>query len=259
MKNYIKNLREKSNFTQEEIAQKIGVSRPTYMQIEKGEKDLELAQAKKLSALFGVPLHDFIEQKEPAEYFVEIVEEKNRKEKEPEFRISIPRENAEKFKNILLYILKKVGFKPNVGQTVIYKLLYFIDFDYYEKFEEQLIGAKYIKNHFGPTPVMSAKIIEEMKKDDLIDEVKSKFFDREQKKFIANPDINPDLSGLSARDIKHIDDELARLSDKTAKELSDLSHKDVPWIAAEEGKVIDYESVFYRTADTSVREYTDEL
>ena len=34
--------------------------------------------------------------------------------------------------------------------TVLYKLLYFIDFDYYEKFEEQLVGATYIKNHLDP-------------------------------------------------------------------------------------------------------------
>jgi Predicted transcriptional regulators len=258
MKNYFKDLREKNGFTQEEIAQKIGVSRPTYMQIEKGEKDLEIEQAKKMAALFGLEFCDFIDKKEPAKYAVDITGKKG-KEKEPEIRISVPRENVEKFKNVLLYILKKVGLKPNVGQTVVYKLLYFIDFDYYEKFEEQLIGAKYIKNHFGPTPVMFAKVVEEMKKDNLIDEAKSKFFDREQKKYIANPEIDPDLSMLSAQEIKHIDEELERLADFTGKELSDLSHKDVPWLTAEDGKVIDYESVFYRTDDTSVREYDDEI
>ena len=47
--------------------------------------------------------------------------------------------------------------------TVLYKLLYFIDFDYYEKFEEQLVGATYIKNHFGPTPVEFKKIVDTIK------------------------------------------------------------------------------------------------
>jgi DNA-binding XRE family transcriptional regulator/uncharacterized phage-associated protein len=259
MKGYLKKLREKSGFTQDDIAQKIGVSRPTYMQIEKEEKDLEIEQAKKIAALFGLKFCDFIDKKEPSEYAIDITGKKEKKENNPEIRISVPRENVEKFKNVLLYILKKVGLKPNVGQTVVYKLLYFIDFDYYEKFEEQLIGAKYIKNHFGPTPVMFAKVVEEMKKENLIDEAKSKFFDREQKKYIANPEINPDLSMLSAQEIKHIDEELHRLSDYTGKELSELSHKDIPWLTTDDGKVIDYESVFYRTDDTSVREYADEL
>ena len=68
-------------------------------------------------------------------------------------------ENLKKFKEVLLYILSKVGSKPNVGETVLYKLLYFIDFDYYEKFEEQFIGATYIKNHYGPTPIEFKKIV----------------------------------------------------------------------------------------------------
>jgi len=63
------------------------------------------------------------------------------------------------------------------------------------------------------------------------------------------------LEVLKAHEIKHIDEVLSRLSDKTAKELSDFSHKDVPWITAKDGKPIDYESVFYRTKDYSVRTY----
>lgn len=63
-----------------------------------------------------------------------------------------------------MYILKKVGAKPNVGQMVLYKLLYFIDFDYYELFETQLMGLQYIKNHYGPTPVAFAKLVKDMEK-----------------------------------------------------------------------------------------------
>ena len=53
-------------------------------------------------------------------------------------RINVPQKNFQKFKEVLIYILNSVGAKPNIGETVIYKLLYFIDFDYYEKHEEQL-------------------------------------------------------------------------------------------------------------------------
>ena len=70
-----------------------------------------------------------------------------------------------------------------------------------------------------------------------------------------NPETKPDLSVLNGQEKEHIDWELHRLSDMTAKQLTDLSHKDVPWITAEIGKPIDYESVFYRTQETSIREY----
>ena len=46
--------------------------------------------------------------------------------------------------------------------------------------------------------------------------------------------------------------------DKTAKELSDYSHKDIPWIGTKEREIIDYDAVFYRNELTSVREYDDE-
>ena len=46
---------------------------------------------------------------------------------------------------------------------------------------------------------------------------------------------------------------LARLSDKTATELSNLTQKDVPWGSADEGEAIEYESVFYRNGKTSLK------
>lgn len=44
----------------------------------------------------------------------------------------------------------------------------------------------------------------------------------------------------------------------SAKELSEYSHKDIPWIGANMGEIMDYEAVFYRNNDTSRREYTEE-
>jgi len=71
----------------------------------------------------------------------------------------VTKKNPDKFKQVLLYVLDKVGGKPNVGETVLHKLLYFIDFDYYERFEETLMGATYIKNHHGPTCVELESIL----------------------------------------------------------------------------------------------------
>jgi len=193
--------------------------------------------------------------------FVKIESEKKHKQNtEGEIRISIPQEKADKFRQVLLYVLKKVGGKPNVGMTVLYKLLYFIDFDYYEKYEDQLMGLVYLKNHRGPTPLLFENLIGDMVKKGEVEIIKSKFYQYPQTKYLLNPEVEPDLSILNGKEQEHIDWELQRLSDMTASQLSDLSHKDVPWVSAENSKPLDYESVFYRTLDTSVREYgnTDE-
>ena len=249
---FLLELRKNHGISQAFVAEKIGVSRASYIEIEKGAKELTLSQANKIAELFNISLEEFISGKTMPGIKVSIQDKSEKKEKQ-EIRIDVPQKNLKKFKEVLLYVLEKVGSKSNVGMTVLYKLLYFIDFDYYEKFEEQLVGATYIKNHFGPTPVEFKKIVESMESKGELETVKSKYFLHEQTKYL--PRREPDISVLNAKEIKHIDEVLARLSDKSATELSEYSHKDVPWITAEDGRPLSYESVFYRTKDTSVREY----
>ncbi len=164
-----------------------------------------------------------------------------------------PQEQAVKFKQTLLYILNKVGGKPNVGQTVLYKLLYFIDFDYYEKYREPIIGIQFIKNNYGPTPVTFAKIISELERDGLIETIKSKFYQHEQIKYLINPSINLDIAALSSRELEHVDWEIDRLGNMTATDISALSHADPPWQLAEEKGVLNYEHVFSRTTEIAVK------
>jgi len=258
---FIQQLRKKNNLTQEFLASKIGISRPTYIQIEQGERDLTITEAQKLARVFDIPFEDFLQGKEETKTIIRVEGKKKQTRKEKsEIRISVPQEKVDKFRQILLHILKKVGGKPNIGMTVLYKLLYFIDFDYYEKYEDQLMGLVYLKNHHGPTPLLFENLIGDMVKKGDVEIVKSKFYQYPQTKYLVNPEIEPNLSILNGQEQKHIDWELQRLSDLTANQLTDLSHKDVPWISAENGKPLDYESVFYRTPETSVREYdnTDE-
>lgn len=255
MFNILKYLREEKSLSQDDLASVLGLSRQTISKYENGEANFTLDIIKKLSQFFDVDYSCFIDNKPPVRPEYNIIEGQKVTE-EQEIRIDIPQENISKFKQVLLYILNKVGAKPNVGQTVIYKLLYFIDFDYYEIFEEQLMGLKYIKNTYGPTPIDFAKLIQEMEKDGELEEVKTKYFNKDQTKYL--PIKEPNLSLLSGQEIKHIDDELARLSDMTAKELSEYSHKDIPWIGANMGEIMDYEAVFYRNDDTSRREYVEE-
>ncbi len=258
----IRSLRADRGFSQIELADKLGISRSSYIAFEQGKRDLSLSEANVLAQIFGISLSDIQAGIVSLPTVIFEKNAKNAKKGEPKKstgevweRISVPQEKVEKFKQVLLYILSKVGGKPNVGQTVLYKLLYFIDFDYYEKFEEQLIGARYMKNTHGPTPIAFAKIIEELEQDGKIETVKSKFYKFDQTKYLVNPNTPIDLTGLSGTDIAHIDWELSRLSDLTASQISALSHKDTPWRVAKEKEILGYEFVFYRPVETSVREY----
>ena len=61
--------------------------------------------------------------------------------------------NKEKFKKLLHYIISDCELNLNVGKTVIYKLLYFIDFNYFEINEESLTNETYKRLPHGPAPI----------------------------------------------------------------------------------------------------------
>jgi transcriptional regulator with XRE-family HTH domain len=248
----IKALRDELDLSQDELAKCLGVSRPKISQMENGEVRITVEELVALSNIFNVSIEGLLDfNKAP-----KVILEKGEEEKTQDIRINVPRRNVKKFKEVLLYILNKVGAKPNVGETVLYKLLYFIDFDFYEKYEEQLIGATYIKNHHGPTPVEFKEIVGEMIKNKEIMIVNKEFFKYPQRKYY--PLRKPDLSVLGAHEQEIIDNVLHNLSDMNSKEISDYSHNDVPWLTTEDGQPIEYESVFYRTKPYSVREYEGE-
>ncbi|MHB1275452.1 MAG: type II toxin-antitoxin system antitoxin SocA domain-containing protein [Candidatus Humimicrobiaceae bacterium] len=251
---FILQQRAKRNMTQGHLASELGISRPTYMQIEHGKREITVTEARKLSEIFNMTLNDFLAGRESRHKVIlpgQVAKE------QISIKIRVTEKNLEKFKQVILYVLGKVGSKPNVGETVLHKLFYFIDFDYYEKFEENLMGATYIKNHHGPTSIELGSIIENMKKSGELEAVQSKYFKYEQKKYL--PLKRPDLNVLSAREVEHIEDVLARLSDKNAKEIENYSHEDIPWKSAHDGEPLSYESVFYRDERYSVRNYNDEI
>lgn len=244
----IADLRKKMNLSQQRLAARIGLSRTALSQMERGERKISAEELRRLSDVMKLSVDVlFDESMEPTV----ILEKKKTTGKKPSIRINVPIENAQKFKEVLIYILNMVGAKPNIGETVLYKLLYFIDFDYYEKFEEQLIGAKYIKNKFGPTPVEFKKIVDKMIKDGEIDRIEIDYYHYKQKKYL--PRRKADLRALNAQELVLINDVLRRLSDMSADQISDYSHKDVPWLAADSNRIIEYETVFYRTKEYSQR------
>ena len=256
LEEFTRQQRTRREMTQKYVASKLGISRPTYIQIERGARELTVSEAQKLAAIFDMSLADFLAGHEP-KHKVTLAKKRTNKSGGPGLRIRVTEKNLAKFKQVLLYVLHEVGGKPNVGEAVLHKLLYFIDFDYYEKFEENLMGATYIKTHHGLTSVELGAIIDDMRKKGEVELVKSQSFGYDQKKYL--PLKHPQLDVLSAREIKHIDDVLARLSDKNAKEMEDYSREDIPWKSARDGKPLSYESVFYRDERYSVRNYADEI
>ena len=245
----IRQLRVDKGWSQDELAQELELNRETISSIENNHRQIKSDEVGRLADLFEISSDQllgraFLEQ-------VHLEKPSPPVRSKETMRINVPAKNVQKFREVLLYILNKVGAKPNVGETVLYKLLYFIDFDFYEKYEEQLIGATYKKNTYGPTPIEFAAIVKEMITDNEIEKVQSEYFKKEQKKYLPLREAR--LDTLSGRELKLIDEVLHRLANKNATQISEYSHGDIPWKVTEERGIIDYETVFYRTPEYSVR------
>jgi len=140
----VKTLRKEKGLSQEALARKIEIPRSALSQIETGERRVTTDELVRLSEALSTPPGVLLGTETEPE--VCLARDAKPAVAESPMRINVPQRNLAKFKEVLLYMLGKVGSMPNVGETIIYKLLYFIDFDYYEKYEEQLIGATYIRN-----------------------------------------------------------------------------------------------------------------
>ena len=248
-------LRKMKGLSQQELAKSIKISRPSLAQIELGNRSVDILELQKLSLILEFSLDDFMSKNFLASQEVEGKEEK--KAKKEEERISVPKLQISKFKNVLLYILERCAGKPNVGETVLYKLLYFSDFNYYELYEEHLTGAKYRKLPYGPVPQKLDIIIGQMIEKGQLQRVKTEYHGYPQTRYL--PLEKADLTELRASEKEIIDRVIEQMSDWSAAAISNYSHKDLPWEVTEEGQDISYELAFYREQPYSVRNYGDEI
>ncbi len=247
-------LRAKRGLSQEELAKNIGISRPSLTQLELGNRSLSLNELQKLAAIFGFSLDDFMSKNFESIQSLEVPPISNLDQTEE--RISVPTLNINKFKNILLYILERCAGKPNVGETVLYKLLYFSDFNYYELYEEHLTGAVYKKLAYGPVPQKLDSMLNQMIAENQIQRIKTEYKGFSQKRYL--PLQKADLTEFKASEKDVVDKVIEQMSDWSATVISEYSHKDLPWEVTEEGKNISYNLAFYRELPYSVRVYDED-
>lgn len=245
--------RTRGKVSQEKLASEAGISRPSLTQIELGKRNVSAIELLKFSDVLNFSLDEIMS----ADFKYDTHEVTEKKEVlEPVVRNPKPRLHKEKLTNLILYILERCAGKPNVGETVLYKLLYFCDFNYYEIYEEHLSGATYRKLANGPVPREVSAILNDMEASSQLKSLTVKYFGYSQKRYLPLVSANKKLFNGAELDV--VDSVLDKLSGMSASEISEYSHGDIPWKASKELQLIDYELVFYRDVPYSVRTYNGE-
>ena len=246
--------RKIKGLTQSDLAKNIGMSRSSLAQIEMGNRSVDVFELQKIAIVLGYSTDQFLSSGfSPINEFKENAETAK---EENNIRISVPKLKIAKFKNVLLYLLESCAGKPNVGETVLNKLLYFCDFNYYEIYEEHLTSARYKKLPYGPVPQQLDSIINRMVADKELQLIKTEYHGFTQTRYL--PLVKPDLTQLLAAEKTVIDDVVRQMGDWNANTISEYSHKDLPWRATDDGDYISYNLAFYRRPPFSVRVYPDD-
>jgi uncharacterized phage-associated protein len=164
----------------------------------------------------------------------------------------VPKVNTAKYEELVHYIVHRLGDKPNFGATLLNKILYFSDFDFYEINYKSITNESYRKIQFGPAPCNLAGIEKKLIREKKILSVVGEFYGHKQKKFVCVQ--APEIKSLNSDELKIIDNVIKKLSSFTATQVSEYSHLDIPWKATKDRQIIDYELVFHRLPITAVTE-----
>jgi putative transcriptional regulator len=203
--NNIETIRNEHGLTQEQVADVIGVSRVTYINVTKGRRDLTTNELEKLAAFFDVPVAELFDQ---------------------------PRNN-EKFKQMYFYILRRFG--EGIPKTKLAKLLYLSDFSHFYDNLLPMSGVRYVRREYGPVADIFFELTE-----DLYDKGKINIEPLDYALIIKLTSKNQEDNLLSDEEKSLIDRICSYWKDRRTSEIVNFTHEQKPWKMCRDGEYIPY-------------------
>jgi hypothetical protein len=160
----------------------------------------------------------------------------------PRVNMVLP-ENEEKFRELVLYISQRCADDPKFGATKLNKILYFADFFSYADSQQPITGFEYQKLPNGPAPRRLLPVRAQMISEGILGLQAVRL----RSGRVQNRTVNlrpPNLRIFSGEEIALVDRIIDALREADADTVSELSHRMVGWIIAEEGETIPYGTVF---------------
>lgn len=217
----IRMIRLTSGKSQEEMANFLGVSRPTYSAIEHGHRDMSVTQASKLMSL-----------RDKATRILGRFDMSN--------EIGVSRGNARKYKQMITNAIKYgADSDGRITKTKLAKLIYLADFAWYYDHLVPMSGVAYRKLPQGPVPDIYFRTIDELFSSGVID---INIRGNAMLISLVEPDSVEDdsLSKLEKLELKRI----AKIwQSKNTNEIVEFTHSQIPWQVSCDGEVIPYELI----------------
>ncbi len=221
MKNFIVKLRKSAGFSQEKLSKKLGISRPTFIAIEKGERDVTLTELKKISKIFDIPIEIILDEELKTS---SKVNSKNFSEK-----------SFHKFHNLILQCIKYGADEDGkITKTKLAKLVYLCDFANYYKFLNPISGFEYHRLDQGPVAIEFF---------DIIDQDESICVEKKGKAIMVSLLEEPDDNILENEEKKIIRAVCGKWKKANTQKVVDFTHRQIPWAMCKPREVIPYELI----------------
>jgi uncharacterized phage-associated protein len=160
----------------------------------------------------------------------------------------MPKISEKKYQEVILYLTEKLNGEIR-GKKKLAKLLYFVDFDFFEKFQKSLTGDVYKALPMGPFPVNMEKVITDMVSEKRIsikfEKEREDYNPTEIYKIIKKTELN-----FSKEELEILDRVVLKYGHLSGKQLEDLTHAEAPYIGTAPNQEIAYELAFYRGTNT---------
>lgn len=154
--------------------------------------------------------------------------------------------DEEKYKNVILYLSKNVGSGSVWGKKKMYKLLYFLDFDFFEKYEKPITGDIYHKLPMGPAPSYFDAIAVELHEEGKLKIGKGRTGAGFNDAVVYKALEEPNLANFTNEEKKMLDRVIKLYGNKSGAQLETLAHKEAPYLAVDEGEEMPLELAHYR-------------
>ena len=152
--------------------------------------------------------------------------------------------NEKKYKNAILFFAHKIR-NGTLGKLKLMKLLYFLDFDFFEKYGRSVTGDEYLRFENGPVPRQAEKMIKKMLGREIkINNRKVAAGYNDQQHIEPLTDFDVDV--FSREELLMLEETANKWEKLSGAEMKSASHGEAPWIATKPNDVIDYNLAYYR-------------
>lgn len=215
---FIKELRTKRGFSQSFVADKLGLSRPSYTSIENGGRGLTLDEVEKLKDLFGISIEEFA-------------------------KATLPK--YEKYKQMILaYLQSSLSSDGKVPKTKLAKLLYLADFAWYYNNLESMSGMQYLRRTYGPVPDPYFRALAELE-----EEGKITIDYKGDAVLIGTGAKHQKLDLISEGELGLMKKISTKWKDKRTQEIVDFTHEQLPYKLCSPDETIPYELIIQQDPD----------